>query len=108
MKRWFLFSSCDSVVECCVGHAVRWRSWMRPPPPKLSDGCLPDAPYRYHNSLVLDGKPQFGCRNRCSEVLSANDPHLPPARPKQQCGACRKGDHENCSNWCFCDCEFNR
>jgi hypothetical protein len=25
-----------------------------------------------------------------------------------KCGACSEGRHQDCSNWCFCDCEFNR
>jgi hypothetical protein len=24
------------------------------------------------------------------------------------CGACSAGKHEDCSNWCYCNCEFNR
>lgn len=103
MKRWFLFFSCDVTTQQCVGYAPLWNRWERPVPLKLSDHCLPDAPYRYHNSLVIDGKPQFGCHNRCAGFEGPFSTSV----FRRLCGACRKGDHENCSNWCFCDCEFN-
>jgi hypothetical protein len=24
------------------------------------------------------------------------------------CGACSAGKHEDCSNWCYCNCEYNK
>jgi len=27
---------------------------------------------------------------------------------RHRCGACSAGRHQDCSNWCFCDCEHNR
>lgn len=98
MKILVIFVSCDNAVERCFGHAIPVRG-------RSPEACLPNAPYRYHNSLVIDGVPQFGCKNRCVGLEGA---FSTPARRWNRCGACSRGAHVDCSGWCFCDCEFNR
>lgn len=43
------------------------------------------------------------------EALAATKP-VPVERNSKshRCGACSAGKHEDCSGWCFCDCEHNR
>jgi hypothetical protein len=33
---------------------------------------------------------------------------LPDDVRPPHCGACSAGKHEDCSGWCYCDCEYNK
>lgn len=53
----------------------------------------------WDDDLLCDGPGSVGCHPPTKGTVDPG-PFL--------CGACSSGRHEDCSHWCFCDCEHNR